>query len=447
MLNLSHKCPVVWTCLLSLLAITVVIATVWLRNDAKQKGKEEVSIVILENQSTVKLSDVPLQGDTALSSTEIHTNQNGIHPREVCKKVFGNLSDQCFESLETYFLDKPYVWKEFVWLPLPLTYRRIFENPEVDRLNVIEALANPKCRLERGEVRWDLKETCHAESIANYSNFIFLCKDLNRQWELQLLAARTLSHGSQYQPTVKHRYDHWNMEHSIPSSWAGERHLEGRWIVESMCKRFDMTEFELNEEHYEILESIGKKLGVKERAISRTYKVMNSLAARLGDEWASFIYESSSANDEWSRHESEEMPWKSHLNEMLGVLNNTRVVSRGDVRATVLRYGIHVWNDLEKAGVKIDLDNLVEYVCGPNWHFSTQNCQDSISALQRSDATIDQGFWHALSKFETRAIQMNLYDTEVNKPSWSWEMRAINAADPDATTRKLSELANSMDEL
>ena len=447
MLKILSKLSVLWSCFISFLAITVVIAIVLLRSDVKQEGEDKVSIVLLENQPIVQHSDLPLQSETFPSSTEIDSIRNVIHPREVCKQIFGILSDQCFESLETYFLDKPYVWKEFVWLPLPLTYRRIFDNPEIDRLNVIEALENPRCRLELGEVRWDLKEECHAQSFANYSNFIFLCNDLNKNWELDLLAARTLSHGSQYQPTVKHRYENWNTEHSIPSSWAGERHLEGRWIVESMCKRFDMTELELNEEHYEILESIGRKLGDKERAISRTYKVMNSLAARLGDEWASFVYESSRTSDEWSLYESKVMPWKSLLNEMWSTLNNVGIITERDVRTTVLRYGIQVWSELDKAGVDIDVDKLVKYVCGPIWYHSTENCQDSIFALQRSDATIDQGFWHALSKFEARAIQMNLYDFEIKKPNLNWEIQAIKASDPDAYKRKLSEIANLRDEL
>ena len=447
MLNSPTKIRVLWACLLSLFAITVVITIVLLRSDAKQEGEDEVSIALLENQSIVQPSDLPVQNDSSLASTEIETNQNLNHPREICKQVFGTLSDQCFESLNTYFLDRPYVLKNFDWLPLPLTYRRIFDNPEVDRSNVIEALADPNCRLEQGEVRWDLKEACHAESIANYSNFMYLCKDLDRNWELELLMVRTLWESPRYQPTVKHRYIRWNTEPTPPSSWAGERYLEGRWIVESVCKQYDIAEFELKEEHYRILESIGRRLGDKERAFSRTYEVMKSLAARLGDEWASFVYESSSTSDEWGIHESNVMPWKSLLNEMWWALYISRATSREHIRTTALRYGIQAWNELEKTGVKIDLDKLVEYVCGPIWRYSTENCQDSLSVLQRSDETIDQGFWHALSKFEARSIELNLYDIEIENRGLEWELDAIRATDPDATRRKLSEIANSRDEL
>ena len=447
MLNSPTKYRVLRACLLSLFAIPVVIALVLFRSNAKQEGEDEISITPVENQSIEQRSNTPFQSVSSLSSSEIEPNGNVIDPREICKQVFGVLSDQCFESLESYFWEKPLVWKEFTWLPLPMTYRKIFENPEIDRLNVIEALAKPMCRLEQGEVRWDLKEICHAESFANYSNFIYLCKDLNHQWELQLLAARTLSHGPLYRPTIKHRYENWNIEHSRPSAWAGEWFLEGRWIVERVCNRFDITELDLSEKHYETLESIRNKLGDRRGMYSRTYGVMNSLAARLGDEWASFVYESSSTSDEWTLHESDAMPWKSLLNEMWSTLNNVGIITEGDVRTTALRYGIQVWSELDKAGVDIDVDILVEYVCGPNWHFSTENCQDSISSLQRSDATIDQGFWHALTKFEARAIQMNLYDIEIKKPDLDWEIDAIKATDPDAYKRKLSEIANLMDEL
>ena len=209
----------------------------------------------------------------------------------------------------------------------------------------------------------------------------------------------------------------------------------------------DMTELDLNEVHYEMLESIRIKLGDERGFYSRSYGVMKSLAARLGNKWASIVYESASTSEEWRIHESNEMPWKSLLKEAWSTLNSASVTSREDVRTTALRYGIQVWNELERAGLTIDLEKLVEYVCGPNWHFSTENCQDSISVLQLSDASIDQGFWHALSKFEARAIQLDLYDFEFKSPSRTWEMDTLRAADPDATTRKLSELANSMDEL
>ena len=444
MLSTPSRCPALWACLISLFAIAVVTVLVMLRGDAKQKVDDEISIEFHENQPIAQHSDLTIQNEFTLTSTEIETNRKVIHPRDICKQVFGTLSDQCFESLRTYFWDKPYVWKKFDWLPLPLTYRRVFENPEVDRSNVIEALANPDCRLEQGEVRWDLKEACHAESFANYSNFMYLCNDLNVRWENE---SAFFSPGSKHHTRVYQRYVHWNMEHSKPSSWVGERYLEGRWILESVCKGFDTSELKLKEEHYEILESIGRRLGDEERAFSRTYEVMKSLAARLGDEWASFVYESSRTSDEWRLHESSVMPWKSFLNEMWSTLNSSRVTSQKNVRTTVLRYGIQAWNVLKKAGVKIDLDKFVEYVCGPIWHRSTENCQDSISVLQRSDGTIDQGFWHALSEFEARAIHLNLYDSEIMKRNLDWELDAIVEADPDAFTRKLSESTDLMDEL
>ena len=241
MLKIPIKYPKLSVCLLFLCAIAVVITLVLVRNEISILKREEENLLpLVEIQSNVQHVEMLLAKESPESSTEFETisDSGTIHPSELCKPVFGMLSEQCFESLGTYFLDKPFVWEGFSWLPLPLTYRRVFENPEVDRLNVIEALENPNCRLEQGEVRWDLKDVCHAESIANYSNFLYLCKDLDTQWESQLLYARTFSHGSQYEPTVKHRYENWNMEHSISSSWAGEWFLEGRWIVERVCKSF-----------------------------------------------------------------------------------------------------------------------------------------------------------------------------------------------------------------
>ena len=448
MLKIPTKNPAVWTCFLALCAIAIVVTVVLMRIDAtRQPSEEENSLMLVENQLSAQHSDLAQVEEPPDSSNVIETNRESVHPSELCKQVFGALSEQCFESLKTYFWDRPHVWEDFAWLPLPLTYRRIFENPKVDRLNVLEALENPMCRLEQGEVRWDLKEECHAESVANYSSFMYFCKDINRKWEVDLDMARNFFHSPSFQPSVYQRYDDWSFEHLSPSSWAGERFLEGRWIVESMCKGIDLTDLDLGEEHYEMLESIGRKLGVKNSGYDRTYKVLNALAARLGDEWASVVYDSPSNSDEWGLHEVEAMPWKSQLREMWRALMDTSVITRKDARTTVLRYGIKVWSELEKAEVEIDLDKLVEYVCGPNWYFSSEDCQDSISALQRSDASLDQSFWHALSKFEARAIKLNLYDFEIKRPNIDWELDAIRAADPDALSRKWTESGNSFDEL
>lgn len=354
-----------------------------------------------------------------------------LHPSDACERPLRELSEECLESLDTYFLDKPFVWKDFDWLPLPLTYQRIFADPAADRSNVLSALKKPDCRLEEGEVRWDLKESCHAESFTNYANFLYFCQYVEEKLESDLDMAQSFFYGPEFWPNVWQRYSMWDWENPRSSEWAGERLLEGRWIVERTCKRIDTETLSLDPQHYATLMDIWNRLGENWGPYDRAFEVLRSMAARLGDEWAASVYESPEENDAWDAHEAEHMPWKLHLRTMRSTLSNSQVTTSTDVRGRALKLALEVWGELEEARIRIDLDRLVEYVCGGNWWRSNATCEDTIAELKENEVSVDQGYWHRLSVFEARAIQMGIYDVLPAYRGISWESKELRSSDPE----------------
>lgn len=373
----------------------------------------------------------PVEDELPIVTRRGSESNSELHPSDACERPLRELSEECLESLDTYFLDKPFVWKDFDWLPLPLTYQRIFADPTTDRGNVLSALERSECRLEEGEVRWDLKESCHAESFTNYANFLYFCQYVEEKLDSDLDMAQNFFYGSAFWPNVWQRYSMWDLENPRLSEWAGERLLEGRWIVERTCKRFDTETLSLDPQHYATLMDIWKRLEEDTGAYDRAFEVLRSMAARLGDEWASIVYTSRREHDVWNTHESKNMPWKHHLRTMRSAMSKPSVETGSDARDKALSFALVVWGELEEAGIRVDLDRLVDYVCGGNWRRSKDTCEDTISELKENEVSTDQDYWHRLSEFEARAIQIGLYDVLPTYRGVSWESKELRALDRD----------------
>ncbi len=415
---------------------------------------------------------------------------NGIaDPRNACEDPLGELSDECMQSLDAYFLDMPFLWNDFDWVQVPMTYRRVFTDPEGDRERVFAALERPECRLEEGEIRWDLKESCEAASFANYANFIHFCQEAALGVTLQQESIESLpeTQAMDVRRSTFESYEDWDDFYKRPSRWAGERLLEGRWIVEKVCKKHSartLTWDHIRESpHFERLKSIGYRFEVfsdswgsssldamfyqltsgSERwfGSSDAFNALRVLAARLGDEWAASVYLSTEEDDAWNAHEIESMPWKQSLRimqagiywnrESLGiendpssedVLGNTEYLDislamgrsfshTGDkARISALAFGLSAWEELDRSGIEIDLDRLVKYICDPSWSKSLLNCQESIDKLSKTESSIDQYYWHRLSQFKTRSIELDLYDTEPSDWDPDWERKELGIAKP-----------------
>ena len=418
---------------------------------------------------------------------DIGVENSVTDPRTVCKDPLGELSDVCLRSLDTYFWNKSFVWGSFEWIPVPMTYGRIFSDPQGDRDRVFAALKRPECRLEEGEIRWDLNESCHAESFANYANFIYFCMDVAHSvtiFEDDSLTPPDIE-SMNVRKSVFQKYEDWDHEYKRTSQWAGERFLEGRWVVERSCVRHDVQALELlfveDKGGIERLKTIGQKLGLvsetwesssleaffhqvsgsseKSFGPRDAFKVLLALAARLGDEWAAGAFESTIEDEAWNTQEAKLMPWKDYLQIMRASIYWTRrnfdgedaqsvdVASEyfryfreiealgrsflntgSDIRQSALVLALGAWEELDKADLEIDIDRLIEYVCGPNWSGSTQNCQDVIAELNETATTIDQQFWHRLEQINTRSIELGLFDNEpiFLNPNWEKNELGVN---------------------
>lgn len=416
----------------------------------------ENRVVMLESKAVQHPQDVHRFPETNLSiDVAVDEDDTEFDPRVDCHDPLGVLSEECLRSLDAYFLDRPFSWKDFEWLRFSMTYRRIFADPEGDIDRVIDALARPECRLDEGEIRWDLKESCYAESFANYANFLDSCQYVAEGTALssnESIPLRETSNVDVRQTTYE-RHDRW----------TEEKLLEERWIVEEKCVRHDLRKLVLdstrNQKEYGVLEAVGRKLEIfpqssgsssmdaflyqltdgkipfgREDAIN----VLRTLAARLGDSWAASVYESIAEDEEWNVHEAKTMPWKKYIEVMHSAMNwiqaddvkswvlfqaaikeaPQEVAAMGDyylkngaeARTIVLAYALGAWGELGKTDMMIDLDRLVEFVCDPNWKKRTQDCQQVIGELNEIGTSTDQHFWRRLSQFEARAIELDLYN-------------------------------------
>lgn len=478
-----------WRIAICAVASLVAIGTVLLF--VKQRDSHASDADSTSDSSTANHpQEVPLLPESESSMDKVAVEgETGVDPRVACHDPLGELSEECLQSLDAYFMDKPFAWKEFDWLLEPMTYRRIFADPGGDGEKVLAALESPECRLEEGGIRWDLRESCHAESFANYANVLKFCRDPINDFEVSSddslgLTEREISEAR----WIKYEdYEYWVLhgEYEMHSTWAGEKLLEMRWLAERACSQHDvrtLTWHDITENNlFEILEPIGKKLELSSgkydsSAMAAFFKqftgdssrsfwsedavdVLRALAARLGDEWAASVYESTVEDEEWKDHEEETMPWKKYLEIMRSAMNYRRsppvdaskwvtfrnayrghvreIAAMGDnylrigseERTSVLAFALGAWGELDKADMEIDLDRLVEYVCGPNWRNATETCQEAIARLNATETSTDQRYWHRLSQFEDRAIELGLYDVEPSHRDPDWERKELGVAE------------------
>ncbi len=291
--------------------------------------------------------EIDLTADATLVEAEVE-----VDVRVACHDPLGEFSEECLLALDAYFLDKPFVWRNFDWLPVLMTFRRVFSDPVGDRDRILAALEKPECRLEEGEIRWDLKESCHAESLANYANLVLYCQDSGD--EFTVTSEDLVDFSGEGDMDIRRvrfeKYDTWwnDGRFEEQSRWAGESLLKKRWLIERACVRQDIEEASWynmpDGELGEVLRDNGKRLELFSEewddpwmelfflelaAISgadttvRTpfgptdaFNVLQALAARLGDEWAASVYHASVDDDDWNIHEARNIPWKEHVGTM-----------------------------------------------------------------------------------------------------------------------------------
>ena len=193
--------------------------------------------------------------------------------------VFSALeSSECRSALENYINSiNPYLWgrtyknddflhpMQFVVLEEPLTFGKIFADPDGDFVKVQDALSRPECVLQGEESNWELKETCHADALLNYALMKRFC----------------FNDGVRY----RKRTLYWEEDNPTPEQdrFMWKEVLENQW-VRAKCEEFS-PKLNLTAEQFPELTKLLLALSDLEEPTDSVTSLID-LAARLGSEAA-----------------------------------------------------------------------------------------------------------------------------------------------------------------
>lgn len=322
-------------------------------------------------------------------------------------------STECWSALEEYMNAlNPIHWSTgslagvFVVLEHPLTFERIFADPEGDLARVQAALSRPECLLQDSESNWELKELCHAEAFLNYALFNRLCymngidrRDRTNYWENDR--------------TPEQDRHMWKQE------------LEDHW-AEAKCRELD-PELELKHqpELYELIKSFGN---AEERNFgqSRAQELLIELAARLGDDaagltmpiskWPEFSYEEEGykfgrftdllSSDSWARFASKQVPSAERFDEvlkLLAVLNARRPDPRDEIEFDWEVAARHLCEPPYFKRISVEWASWSEPI---GEHLS---CREVIHELRQQDIKFTP-LLQVLDKFEQVALELDVYE-------------------------------------
>ncbi len=349
--------------------------------------------------ATTRIIDVPW-----LDTRVLH--QTNFELVDICPNTLVDFSDECQKELDAHFGEMPLEYPSTSWISLPnrLTYGGVFEDPIGDRQRVFDALQREQCRLESGElVRWDLKESCHADAFANLSVFIWIC---NQESNLQDLAnaivdpidiAHLASDLQLYKGELRSRILNF---------------LQARWF-KGECNRFDFSEIRIDakrdREQYEVLRSTAIRLDTlwpKYGNIPEAF-VLKSLAALLGDESSVMLYDRDQSSDSWRQHIDKTWPWNIHLRQIHWHSLYDLPHEPPDTSSR-LRVGIATSVSLQDSGLEFDWNILVREVCTrTNPEHAT--CRSAIDDVRLTLEWNQTSELRALDKFEEVSKELNLF--------------------------------------
>ena len=314
-------------------------------------------------------------------------------------------SEECTEALEIHLLDRnPFALfshEKFSLIQIdnPLTYERIFTDPENDLERILDAISRPECRLADGPiVNWELKNSCHADSFTNYATFYHVCY-------VGISFAAHLSYLSDYEPLFQ-------IDPRTKSSFW-QNYLERRW-VSNHCRSFNQA-IRLNTENYpaqyQQLLNIGQDhdrvfIPLESQQNDENfvlYKTLLSLGARLGDEAATLEYLPQS-NIQLETYYNERQPWRENWEQPKRDTqpSESQLLTALDLIASVA-----------DTDVKLDWEDLVKRVCKPDLVqgvSSHPSCQTLISDLLKKLDPTEERKIQALNQFERKAIELGLYN-------------------------------------
>lgn len=411
--------------LIFLLALGWIVSHTWLGNqEILESSRVDDSAKIATEQIEDRHQGAQVGTSEELSSDE---QVNLIDLLEACSELARELSEECLKALDAYFSQKPLVHTALSWVKFPnaLTYATIFSDPSGDRARVFAALQNPECRFEDGEsIRVDLKETCDAEAFARFSKFLEICEfggDLGDSREIQFMILEDYFQELKVEePNVEEIVSGYvsqkftiEIDLTRTERLGREKSLETWWREERCTEHLGQVLAARNTRQTELLKEIG--LGFNIDPISDTvmgvspdtgyigsFRVLRAIAHRLGaDETVSSTYRPylGTSDIEWDNHVSETRPWLDPWEKMLGKPS----------RVAGVQVAIDLALSLEDIGAEFDWDYLVERVCG-KYSSDKTSCQTSLDRVSQTTEWTEKRKLQALDEFETRAIELGLYD-------------------------------------
>ena len=349
--------------------------------------------------------------DSGIKKSSSDEPTNRLDWMDVCSENSEELSEECMDALDSYFMQSPLVHLALNWIEFPNapTYAEIFADPAGDRQRVFAALDRVECRLEEGrDVRVDLKDSCDAGAIARFSIFFDTCEfgGIGRDmFEIYYV--------SQGFHRVRIRNDlEFNNDGELERKLAEERVLERRWKSEK-CKelgqrlRLDPSR---DVRHVTLLREMGRRFGFAtrdnptddERWTWKYAGILMSLADRLGaEESISSTYRPffGFRGAELREHFRSTRPWLVPWERLMLSLN----------RKPDIRVAVDLVLALRTIDVDFDLDHLIEMLCNEDYR-DQSSCQTAIDEIKHTmDWSEDQKL-RVLDEFETRALKLGLYD-------------------------------------
>ena len=335
---------------------------------------------------------------------------------EACQESSEALSEECMQALDTRFLQKPLTDVLLHWIEFPnaLTYASIFKDPVGDRERVFAVLGRPECRLEEGMgVRVDLKESCDAAAIARFSKFLAVCRMGGEPTTLD-----HFFHAYRFLFVDPERSKSQNSLEAENSRELARKNLilsrlESDWKSKKCKMQFDSSLL-LNPtrdaQPIARLLEMSRRFGIgPTSAPSDEYRwnwtlirALESLANRLGAEEtlsSTYVPFSRNANAEWDQFVEKTRPWLEPWEKLM------RFPDRRD--STLL--GIDLVLGLQNVGATFDWNYLVDMICSRKTE-ETSTCQEVFDEIEQSTDWFEVRKLQVLDEFETRALELGLYD-------------------------------------
>lgn len=297
-----------------------------------------------------------------------------------------------------------------VKLDNPMTYERLFSDPDGDFARLEHALTRNECLTTNENLaRSELKEICHADAFTNVAALIEFCHGSFDAIDYVKQAVEQY-HGVQTEQEV------------IDKTWKD--FVERRWVAQQ-CRRINwVVDLDLSSDprQFELLLAIGdperidpddnrvaldkllRKQGLYERRERDVlYRTLIEVGARLGDDAAALTDEglyngrftSLFASQSWRDLSSVQSPSESRLQLVVDFIFA-----------------------LEKDKTDFDWEWLVTHICAPQefWTITSaefskpRSCRDVVNSLYNNlESTSERGL-QILDEFERVAIELDVYN-------------------------------------